>query len=302
VSPDVAVHLVVGAKGSRFDLVLHALYSIDPPSGGPVPYRFYKKFISYKNDQGQRIEGEMSPFVKVAVPYCLGDSYRGFRVIGTTPDMCGGAIPVKRPGKELGAPEFADGRNFRQEEFFSAVIGSVVAEKCGLKVGDQIQPAHGTDEGSATHAKKFHVTGVLKPTGSSIDRSVYINLEGFYLLEGHALPPDGDGPKSKDVSVALVDGDKIDGKTFVPLPEERREVSAILVIAKDDTTAMALRDGINEGSEAVAASSVRVLIEFLTGGRSRFYELGIALKLSGGKLDRKQFSTGLQLRPIDGRK
>ena len=80
--------------------------------------------------------------------------------------------------------EFAEGRNFKQDEFFTAVIGSQVARDAGIKVGDDIQPSHGAPEGHKHDP--FEVVGILKRTGTPADRAVFVNMEGFYLMGGHS--------------------------------------------------------------------------------------------------------------------
>jgi putative ABC transport system permease protein len=166
--------MIVGAKGGRLQLVLNTVYHLDQPVEN-LPYRFYKEFLK----DGER-PGKFASLVDVAVPVCLGDSYDQFRVVGTTPDM----FKVWEPYQKY---EFAAGRNFEQENFFEGVIGSVVASTTGLKVGSTFQPTHGIEAEGHKH-DAFTVVGVLKPSGTPNDRALFINMEGFYLLENHARP------------------------------------------------------------------------------------------------------------------
>ncbi|MES1213236.1 MAG: ABC transporter permease, partial [Singulisphaera sp.] len=172
-------HLVVGKKGSQLQLVLNTVYHLQDPIEN-LPYTFYKEFITTADHKGK-----FAPFVQVAIPYCLGDNYEGFRVVGTVPELfekleyAGGKKYEFQPG----------GRNFEQEHFFEAVIGASVAKKTGLKVGDEFQPTHGlSGEGDGHKHDAFHVVGILKPTGTANDRALFINMEGFYLLDKHAKP------------------------------------------------------------------------------------------------------------------
>ncbi|HEV3340580.1 MAG TPA: ABC transporter permease, partial [Pirellulales bacterium] len=166
--------MIVGAtKGGKLQLVLNTVYHLSQPVEN-LPYSVYKEFLK---DGGH--PGKYASLVDVAVPVCLGDSYEQFRVVGTTPAM----FEVWEPYQKY---EFAAGRNFEQENFFEGVIGSVVASKLGLKVGDPFQPSHGIEaEGGHKH-DAFTVVGILKPTGTPNDRALFINMEGFYLLRGHA--------------------------------------------------------------------------------------------------------------------
>src|SRR6185295_19716262 len=83
------------------------------------------------------------------------------------------------------------GRNFKTEAFFEGVIGSVVAARSGLKVGDSFQPSHGLSGGTDLH-HAVKIVGILKPTGTADDRALFMNIDGFYLLPGHALSPEGE--------------------------------------------------------------------------------------------------------------
>ncbi|HVA45478.1 MAG TPA: ABC transporter permease [Pirellulales bacterium] len=178
--------MIVGAtKGGRLQLVLNTVYHLSQPVEN-LPYRFYKEFLK----DGEH-PGKFSSLVDVAVPLCLGDSYDEFRVVGTTPAMLEAWEPYQKY-------EFAAGRNFEHENFFEGVIGSVVANATGLKVGDTFQPTHGVEatEGSHKH-DAFTVVGILKPTGTPNDRALFINMEGFYMLRGHAKEEEQEGRGQK---------------------------------------------------------------------------------------------------------
>ncbi len=125
--------------------------------------------------------------MQTAIPYCLGDSYKEFRVVGTTPEMFDAFEYA--PGRKYG---FAEGRNFQHDHYFEGVIGSLVARKTGLKVGDEFEPTHGVeDDGQGHKHDAFKVVGILAPTGTPNDRALFVNMEGFFLLQGHAkeAPP-----------------------------------------------------------------------------------------------------------------
>lgn len=167
--------MIVGAtKGGRLQLVLNTVYHLSQPVEN-LPYRFYKEFLK----DGEH-PGKFADFVDVAVPVCLGDSFQDFRVVGTTPEM----FEVWEPYQKY---EFAEGRNFDHDNFFEGVIGAVAARATGLKVGDTFQPTHGVEATEGAHKHDaFTVVGILQPTGTPNDRALFINMEGFYLLSGHA--------------------------------------------------------------------------------------------------------------------
>ncbi len=191
--------LIVGAKGSRLELVLNTVYHIGKPVG-TLPLSFYEEFES----------GRFAGDVELAVPCCVGDNYQGFRVVGTTPDMFDelpfsrrqveieveeqGTEEEKEEARRLEQDKFADskrlfsqGENFGWGDFYSAVIGSTVARKTGLKVGDKFRPGHGVEADQGKEHDQFTVVGVLKPTGTANDRALFVNIEGFWLIHegGH---------------------------------------------------------------------------------------------------------------------
>src|SRR5690606_29374142 len=137
----------------------------------PIPYRVYKDFT----------EGKYAGYTDVAVPVCLGDSYstedgQRFRCVGTTPDMFDKlSYGAEDDGTEK-RYQFAAGRNFKHENFFEAVLGSVAANRTGLKVGDRFRPTHGFSEDGEKH-DEFEVVGILAPTGTANDRAMFVNME-----------------------------------------------------------------------------------------------------------------------------
>jgi putative ABC transport system permease protein len=218
-------NFIVGGKGSPYEIVLTTVFHVGKPLY-PIPYSYYRKFT----------DGEFAPYVDVAVPVCLGDSYvtedgQRFRVVGTTPDMFGKlAYGADDDGTEK-YYKFSEGRNFTQENFFEAVLGSVAANRTGLTVGDKFMPTHGVEGGDA-HADQFEIVGILAPTGTANDRAMFVNAEGFYLLDGHARG-----------TVELDEGE--------PLPEAQREVTSILVRCKPDQmmAPMMVEMGVNKGDD-----------------------------------------------------
>ncbi|HEV3007021.1 MAG TPA: ABC transporter permease, partial [Pirellulales bacterium] len=171
--------LIVGAKGSGLQLVLNTVFHLSKPINN-IPYSYYKEFTE---DEHHR--GKYARYVKLAVPYCLGDSYEGYRVVGTTPQMFD-EFEYANDRKY----QFAQGRNFTQEGFFEGVIGSLVARNAHLKLGDTFNPTHGVSEEGLGHKHDaFTVVGILAPTGTPNDRALFVNMEGFYLLDKHAKEP-----------------------------------------------------------------------------------------------------------------
>ena len=178
-------HLIVGGKGGALQLVLSTVYHLGQPLY-PIPYTLLPEV-----HRG----GEFADVTEVAIPECLGDSYQAPER-PAVPRRRHDARPVRqdslRRQRRRHAEDFTSSSRAaatsRRENFFEAVVGSVVAAQSGLKVGDEINPTHGIGAEGHKH-DAFTVVGILKPTGTANDRAVFINIEGFYLLEGHALSP-----------------------------------------------------------------------------------------------------------------
>jgi putative ABC transport system permease protein len=260
-------HLIVGgSRGGDIQLVMTTVFHLGRPLY-PIPYSYYMKFV----------DGEFAPYTEAAIPYCLGDSLqfdeRSYRVVATTPDLFDKiAYGANRDGTDR-RYSFQSGRNFKSEHFFEAVIGSVVSRQTGLKVGDKFQPTHGISSRGEKHTE-FTIVGVLAPTGTSNDRAVFANIEGFYLLEGHALSSEDDTPTiTAEQHMRSGDVDPDDPNYGMqPLPEAQREVTSILVLCKESlgTEAMILDNKINKGrdrtAQAVApAAVVTRLLEGIVG-------------------------------------
>jgi putative ABC transport system permease protein len=218
-------------------------------------------------------DGMFGAMTELAIPLCLGDYYGQFRVVGTTPALFDDLVWDIENNRKY---EFAQGRNFqhRSEEngYFEAVVGSVVAREMDVKIGDKISPAHGDPEGH-THERKFTVVGILAPSGTPNDRAVFVNMEGFYLMEDHAKPieeqrkPDAEEeptPQSEaEAKAAAMEAAKKRAEIERapdpdPLPVESREVTAIL-LKTPTMIAPGLENAINEGPTAQAVLPVAVI-------------------------------------------
>jgi len=155
--------LIVGARTSPIQLLLYSVFRIGEATNN----------LSWSSVQA--ITGH--PAVAWAVPISLGDSHRGFPVLGTTRDY----FEHFRHG-ERQALRFQQGAPFAQ--LFEAVPGAEVAERLGYRVGDRITLSHGLSEVSlAEHADKpFVVTGILARTGTPVDRTVHVSLEAIEAI------------------------------------------------------------------------------------------------------------------------
>lgn len=157
------VDLIVGARGGSLQVLLSSVFGIGSPAGA-VKLETFERWQKH-------------PAVKWAVPYALGDSHRGFRVVGTTEEFY-----QRYHFRNDGHIEFAQGRAARTDT--EVVIGSEVAERLKYTIGSPIVVVHGlVDIGTSSHeAHPFHVVGILGRTFTPIDRSVYVTLEGIEAM------------------------------------------------------------------------------------------------------------------------
>ncbi len=286
--PANTVDLVIGSKGNSLQLVLSSLYHQSMPSDN-VSYSFYQQFIEYEDPSGKKIAGRFSSAVELAVPLCLGDSYEGFRVVGTTSDYLD-KLDFKNSKKgPVQKHQFAEGRNFKQDDTFGAVVGAEVAKKTGLSIGDALQLTHGIGPDGHRHSGEFKLLGILAPSGMPNDRTLFVNMEGFYLLEGHAFDSAVRSSPAPPASPV-----RKDAQGVVLLPDENREVTAILIRTDLDNpiAAQALAKYINKGNEAIAVQPYREIYQLLNrqDDISLFYSLGPALRESTDQLKRATFS------------
>jgi putative ABC transport system permease protein len=111
-----------------------------------------------------------------------------------------------------------------------------------LKVGDRFRPTHGLGKAGDKH-NEFEIVGVLAPTGTANDRALFANMEGFYLLEGHALAPKTEAGSASRAAEENQHADKL-----TPLPEDQREVTSIL-LRVEPVYAASIQRGVNKGDD-----------------------------------------------------
>lgn len=150
------IDLVLGAKGSPMQLVLSSVYHADIPTGN-IPKAEADRWAA-------------DPRVKTAIPLALGDSYRGFRIVGTTPAYAALYQAQLGEGRYWSAP-------------MEAVAGAAVARDARLAPGSTFAGAHGLVGGGHEHAgHPYHVVGVLAPTGTVLDRLILTSLGSVWKL------------------------------------------------------------------------------------------------------------------------
>ena len=206
------IDLVVGAKGSPMQVILSSIYHLDVPNGN----------ISWKQAQ----ELARHRFVKKAIPLALGDNYKGFRIVGTTPAYV-----------EHYEARLAHGRLWQAP--LEVVLGAEVAATTGLSVGAHFSGAHGMggSERETVHEQHHYlVVGVLAQSGSVVDRAVLTGIESVWAV--HAEQYD-----IKDIA-----------RIAELMPDEEKEYTALLIQYASPLAAASLPRYINQNSEMQAAS------------------------------------------------
>ncbi|MFO0120005.1 MAG: ABC transporter permease [Burkholderiales bacterium] len=200
------VDLVVGARGSPLQLVLAGVYHLDVPPGN-IPLTALDEVRSM-------------PRVAQAVPLSLGDSFRGFRIVGTEKaliDWLGGSLAA---GQMFAGP-------------MQAVLGAQAAQVAGLAPGARFAGQHGlTADGPVHDDQVYTVSGVLAPTGGVLDRLIFTPLESVWRVhEGEPTDP-----------------------TERAVLEAEREITLMLVRYDSPLAAVSLPRAINSAGRLLAAS------------------------------------------------
>ena len=155
--------LIVGARSGSIQLLLYSVFRIGSATNN-ITWESYQDIAQQKG-------------VKWTIPISLGDSHRGFRVMGTSRDY----FSVYQYGEKR-TLKFSSGAQF--EGVFDAVIGSEVANTLNYSIGDQVIISHGT--GSASFAqhkdKPFVISGILEHTGTPVDRTMHVSLAGIEAM------------------------------------------------------------------------------------------------------------------------
>ena len=156
--------LIVGARSGSVNLLLYSVFRIGNATNN-IRWESFEHFAEH-------------PRVSWAIPISLGDSHRGYRVMGTSSAY----FEHYRYGRKQSL-QLAQGRPFADDPF-EVVLGAEVAEALKYKLDDQLVLAHGVATVSLVKHddKPFHVVGILKRTGTPVDRTLHINLAGMEAL------------------------------------------------------------------------------------------------------------------------
>ncbi len=217
------VDLVIGAKGSPLQIILSSIFHIDFPTGNI--------------DIADVIPFTKNRYIESTVPLSLGDSYGGYRIVGT----------IKKYG-ELYEAEIGEGGWF--DAPLEAVIGSRAAEELGLKIGDQFASQHGLDEEGDDHGDHgFVVVGILKPTGVAIDQLILVDMQSVWMVHDH----DHEHQHEEDEPDSLVTIPDW-GVELSSHQVEESQITSLLIKFRSPMGAVMLPNQVNQTSNLQAAS------------------------------------------------
>ena len=186
-------NLILGAKGSPTQLVLNVIFRIDVPP----PNILYTAFEQLRDDAR----------VEAAVPVVLGDAYQGFRYVATTPAYFE-PFPWRRKAFTLAAGQFLYD-DAPDQPTYEALLGTEVARRTGLKLGDRFYSGEEMVEYPLT------VAGILQPTHGADDRTIFISLASFWQMN----------EVSREMTVKPLTGVLVRPKRLSDIPSLHRELN-----------------------------------------------------------------------------
>ncbi|MEZ0391862.1 MAG: ABC transporter permease [Pseudobdellovibrionaceae bacterium] len=277
--------LIIGARSGPVNLILFTVFNMGSPTAN-VSWQTYQKWKS-------------NPAVEWTIPYSLGDGHRGFRVVGTDENFY---QHYRFRGDR--SVEFSEGH--AALDLWEVVLGSEVAAKLQYKIGDPVVVAHGVtrEVGIQKHDDKpFHVSGILKPTGTALDNSLYVSLQSIEAM--HLDWHDGAAPSDdkhihqseihkEDIKVDEITSFFMQTKSRIEILRLQREINTdktepLLAIIPGMTLAEIWR-GLGYVDQALKAISwmvvavglMAMLIALLTGLNERRREIAILRSIGAG--------------------
>ncbi|WP_126245838.1 ABC transporter permease [Chitinophaga rhizosphaerae] len=236
------IDLVLGAKGSPLQLILSSVYHLDNPTGN-ISLTEAERFMHH-------------PLVESAIPISLGDSYHGFRIIGTTQAYLDKYNVKPAQGKVFG-------------KSMEVVAGAEAARKAGLKVGSRFAGTHGLGKTGHVHEREeYLVSGILPATGLAVDQLLLTPLESVWDIhaphhdaDAHDHAEDGhDHDEHATDPGAGEDHDHPDHaeagsreSAMMQTPDPRKQVTAVLIKFRSPMGQLQFPRMINEHTNMQAA-------------------------------------------------
>lgn len=206
--------LLVGSPGSSQQFVLNTVFLQDKPLSN----------ISYQEVTQLRANTKL---VKQAIPLAFGDSVKGFRLVGTEPEI----FTVRADNTKPEWLRLSSGRPFQTP--FEAVIGQDVAKQLGLALGDTFYSTHGTlAKGKEHQEEKFTVVGILADTGGPYNQAVLTPIESIWELHAHGHKPNrvqGQLPKAAQAQAQAQAQEQVQDQDHSHDLSEKGDVTAIMV-------------------------------------------------------------------------
>lgn len=261
---DTGYEVVVGAKGSPLQLVLHTMFHIGTPVGN-ISHSVADKLLSDRR-------------VRYALPMVFGDNVQGYKVVGTTAQFFD-----TFEYRKSHVVSVQKGARFQQD--YEAVLGSEVAAKTGLQIGNSVVMVHGMhEEGAAHEHRAIVITGILAPTHTALDRGIFTTMETVWdahyreyreqQREAEALLEEADA-ESEEAEGKHHDADKgehhhhhhagegghhhHEGDSDMPasIPDDFTTITSIAVQLKSPIFFESFVRAVNEGTTAQAALPMR---------------------------------------------
>lgn len=204
------IDVVVGAKGSPMQLILSGVLHIDVPPGN-IPLKAVRAL-------------EKNPLVQRIIPISLGDNFRAFRIVGTSPAYIDHYQATLAQGTVWSAP-------------MQVVLGATVARKLGLQLGNTFVGSHGLGAGGHLHGDNpYTVAGILAPSGTVLDRLILTDTASVWKVHEDYTASEDDSAADRAVM------------------EEEREITMALVQYKTPMAALSFPRYVNTSTEMQAAA------------------------------------------------
>jgi putative ABC transport system permease protein len=198
--------MVIGAKGSPLQLILSQFFHIDAPTGN-ISFSEFSKVSRH-------------PLVEKAIPMSFGDSYEGYRIVGTNHDY-----------PEHYSVELSEGSLWNKP--MEAVIGHNVAQELKLGIGDTFFGVHGLTSAMEAHdAHPYTIKGIFKQGNSVLDQLILTSLESVWHIHDH----------EEEAHHAEVENQK-----------DEKEITAMLISFRNSMGMFQLPRMINENTNMQAA-------------------------------------------------
>ncbi|HAA17769.1 MAG TPA: hypothetical protein DCP28_02965, partial [Cytophagales bacterium] len=224
------IDMVVGAKGSPLQLILSDVYHVDVPTGN----------IALHEAEALK----RNPMVASGIPLSYGDSYQGYRIVGTNHDY-----------PALYEAQVAEGRLWQKS--FEVTLGATMAKNLNLQLGDAFVGSHGLAEGGEVHGDHaYRVVGILDYTNSVLDQLILTATESVWEVHEHEEEEEEAHPEGERHADAHPEGDHDedhDDHEEEGHHEEEREITAMLIQFKSPMGLLRLPRMVNEDTNMQAA-------------------------------------------------